>query len=416
MNPELPARDEPATTVDRMRRGTLPLFALTSGLSVADIYYAQPLLASIARDFELTPAYSGMVVSVTQLGYVMGLLLLVPLADLVDRRKLILGHVLLSALALVAVGCARSMPLLIAALCLMGLLAVVIQMLVALAAVMSAPGEQGRAVGAVTSGVVFGIIAARSLAGPLAELTNWRTVYIGSAVLMLLAAWALAHVLPRLRVVVAQTSYVQLLRSAPALLVQERLLRVRAGIALLLFAAFGVLWSSLAMALAAAPLAMSPSAIGWFGLAGLAGVVGASCAGALADRGWGQWTSGVALALMLVAWWPISRLDAPLWVVFVGVAAFDLGGQAAHVTSQSLLFRARPDARNRLVAAYMLFYSTGIGLGALASTAVFAWNGWRGVCLLGAAISASALLFWALTLESGARQRASSASIICQHW
>ena len=233
---------------------------------------------------------------------------------------------------------------------------------------------------------------------------------------MLMAAWALAHVLPRQRVVVAQTSYVQLLRSAPALLVQERLLRVRAGIALLLFAAFGVLWSSLAMALAAAPLALSPSAIGWFGLAGLAGVVGASCAGALADRGWGQWTSGVALALMLVAWWPISRLDAPLWVVFVGVAAFDLGGQAAHVTSQSLLFRARPDARNRLVAAYMLFYSTGIGLGALASTAVFAWNGWRGVCLLGAAISASALLFWALTLESGARQRASSASIICQHW
>ncbi len=274
-----------------------------------------------------------------------------------------------------------------------------------------ADDQQGRAIGAVTSGVVFGIIAARSLAGPLAELTNWRTVYIGSAVLTLIATWALAHVLPRQRVVVTRTSYAQLLRSAPALLVQERLLRVRAGIALLLFAAFGVLWSSLALALAAMPLALSASAIGWFGLAGLAGVVGASCAGALADRGWGQWTSGFALALMLVAWWPISRMDSPLWVVFVGVAAFDLGGQAAHVTSQSLLFRARPDARNRLVAAYMLFYSTGIGLGALASTAVFASFGWRGVCLLGAATSASALLFWALTLEPGARQRCPSASI-----
>lgn len=109
-------------------------------------------------------------------------------------------------------------------------------------------------------------------------------------------------------------------------------------------------------------------------------------------------------------------MDAPLWVVFVGVAAFDLGGQAAHVTSQSLLFRARPDARNRLVAAYMLFYSTGIGLGALASTAVFASFGWRGVCLLGAAINAGALLFWALTLESGTRQGAPSVSPIRQHW
>ena len=118
---------------------------------------------------------------------------------------------------------------------------------------------------------------------------------------MLLAAWALAQVLPRPRVVVTRMSYVQLLRSVLALLMQERLLRVRAGIALLLFAVFGVLWSSLALALAAAPLALSPNAIGWFGLAGLAGVVGASCAGALADRARGQWTSGVALALMLAA-------------------------------------------------------------------------------------------------------------------
>jgi predicted MFS family arabinose efflux permease len=167
----------------------------------------------------------------------------------------------------------------------------------------------------------------------------------------------------------------------------------------LVFGAFGVLWSSLALGLGTAPLAMSQTAIGMFGLAGVAGVVGASRAGRLADRGWGQWTSGAALALMLLAWWAISRNEPPLWSLVVGVAALDLGGQAVHVISQSMLFRALPHARNRIVAAYMLFYSLGTGGGALASTAAFAWGGWRGVCQLGAAISGLALLFWAITLR-----------------
>ena len=402
--------DQPTPEAKGLSRSTLLLFALTSGLAVADIYYAQPLMANIARDFDVTPAFSGMVVSVTQLGYVFGLLLLVPLGDLVDRRKLILAHLFLSVFALLAVGFANNTAILVGALSLIGLLAVVIQMLVALAAVMSAPSEQGRAVGAVTSGVVFGIIASRSLAGPLAELSNWRMVYIGSAVLMLMAAWALANVLPQQKPSLIKASYAQMLRSAPMLLVEERLLRVRAGIALLLFAGFGVLWSALALALAAAPLSLSPTEIGWFGLAGLAGIVGASCAGSLTDRGLGHWTTGIGLTLMLVAWWLISQTTTSLWIVAIGVAIFDLGGQAVHVTSQSLLFKSRPDARNRLVAAYMLFHSTGIGLGALASTAVFASFGWRGVCMLGAGISASALVFWILTLESTTHTRSPTAS------
>lgn len=389
---------EPAT-VPALSNRVLLLFAMTSGVSVAGIYYAQPLIASIARDFGMEPAYAGGVVTVTQVGYALGLLLLVPLADLVERRTLIVGHLLLSVLALVTVACAKSTPVLIVGLGMMGLLAVVVQMLVALAAGMSIPSNQGRAVGTVTSGVVLGIILARSVAGPLAAVSDWRAVYLLSAAFTFAMACIMFRVLPRHRIPGPPLAYMALLRSVPALFLYERLFRVRAGIALLMFAATAVLWSSLAFALSAPPLALSQSTVGLFGLAGIAGVVGASRAGFLADRGWGQWTTGAALALMLAAWWPLSRNHPPLWGVIVGVAALDLGGQAVHVTNQSLLFRALPHARNRLVAGYMIFYSVGTGLGALASTAVFAWGGWRGVCQFGAAISTTALLFWALTVE-----------------
>lgn len=382
-------------------RGALLLFALTSGLAVASVYFAQPLMGIFAAEFALSPAISGIIISFTQLGYVLGLLFLVPLADIVDRKRLILGILLLSAAALIAIGTARTTPLLVGALFLMGILAVIIQILVALAALLSTPQDQGRAVGAVTSGVVIGIISARSLAGPLAEWASWRMVYFGASVCMLASAATFVVALPRTRPSAQSLSYRQLIQSTLGLFLSVPILRIRAFLALLLFGAYGVLWTSLAIALSAAPTSLSTSAIGWFGVAGLAGVVGASYAGKLADRGLAHWTSGIALATMFMAWWPINHIASPLWIVFLGIAVFDLGGQAVHVTSQSLIFQARPDARNRLVSAYMLCYSGGMGLGALASTTVYAAAGWDGVCLLGAGISGVALAFWGLTVRQG---------------
>lgn len=378
---------------------TLLLFALTSGLSVAAIYYSQPLLEEIATEFGMSSSLAGVVVTVTQLGYAVGLLFLVPLADLSDRRRLILAQLLLSVLSLLAVGFANGVPALLVGLTFVGILAVVIQMLVALAATMSPPSNQGRAVGVVTSGVALGVILARSVAGPLAAIYSWRAVYIASAALTLVAAFAIARSLPKHKTLEASRSYESPLRSVVDLLMEERLLRVRAGLALFVFAAFGVLWSSLAMGLSSAPLSLSQTTIGLFGLTGFAGVFGAARAGSLADRGWGQWTTGLALTLMLLAWWPLSRNHVPIWGIVVGICALDMGGQAVHVTSQSMLFRALPNARNRIVAAYMLFYSVGTGAGALTSTAAFAAGGWQGVCQLGATISAAGILFWLLTLQ-----------------
>jgi predicted MFS family arabinose efflux permease len=214
---------------------------------------------------------------------------------------------------------------------------------------------------------------------------------------MSIMAALLLRMLPQHPRADAAPSYLKLIGSLVTLFREELVLRTRAVLALLIFASFNVLWAPLALPLASPPLSLSHSAIGLFGLAGLAGALAAGRAGRLADRGLAQRTTGISLALMLVAWLPIALLHSSLWALAIGVILFDLAIQAVHVTNQSLIFAVRPEARSRLVAGYMVFYSIGSASGAIASTNVYAAAGWIGVCGLGAAIALLALLFWAAT-------------------
>jgi predicted MFS family arabinose efflux permease len=380
-----------------MSRRLVLLFALACGLSVANIYFALPLLDAMAREFSIGPAAIGMVVTATQIGYAVGLIFIVPLGDLLDRRRLIVGQAALSALALVVVGLAPTGFVLLAGMILVGLVAVVVQVLVAFAATLAAPAERGRVVGAVTSGVVIGILLARFVSGVLADLGGWRSVYLCSAALMLMLAGLLLRTLPHRPRTAAAPPYLELLRSMATLFREEPILRVRAVLAFLIFASFNVLWAPLTLPLSAPPFSLSHSAVGLFGLAGVAGALAAGRAGRLADRGLGQWTTGLSLGLMLAAWLPIALMGVSLWALAVGVIMLDLALQAVHVTSQSLIFAVRPEARSRLVAGYMVFYSIGSAGGAIASTSVYAIAGWLGVCGLGAVINITALLFWAAT-------------------
>ncbi len=386
-----------SATAPEMSQGLVLLFALACGLSVANIYFAHPLLDAMARDFSIRPAAIGMVVTMTQIGYALGLVLIVPLGDLLDRRRLIVSQAALSALALVVVGLAPTAFVLLAGMIVVGLLAVVVQVLVAFAATLAAPTERGRIVGTVTSGVVIGILLARFVSGVLADLAGWRSVYLCSAALMLVMAGLLLRTLPRHPRTAAAPSYLKLLGSVAALFREEPILRTRAVLAFLIFANFNVLWAPLALPLSAPPFSLSHSAIGLFGLAGLAGALAAGRAGGLADRGLGQWTTGISLGLMVAAWLPIALMGVSLWALAVGVVLLDLAIQAVHVTSQSLIFAVRPEARSRLVGGYMVFYSIGSASGAIASTSVYAAAGWLGVCGLGTGIAALALLFWAAT-------------------
>ena len=254
------------------------------------------------------------------------------------------------------------------------------QGLLALSAALAAPGERGRVVGAAQGGVVIGLLLARTLSGALADLWGWRAVYLVSAALSALLAVALALGLPRRRLPSAGMGYGALLRSMYTLVLTEPVLRVRGMIALLMFAAVSVFWTALVLPLSAPPHALSHTAIGAFGLVGVAGVLMAARAGRLADGGQGQRTTGAGLVLLCLSWIPLALLDWSLWALALGVLLLDVALQALHVTNQAMIFSIGAQAHSRLVGAYMLFYAAGSGLGAIAATTVYAHAGWPGVC------------------------------------
>jgi predicted MFS family arabinose efflux permease len=381
-----------------LSRSVILLFAAASGLAVANVYFAHPLLDIMADDLGLSRTSVGMIVATTQVGYGLGLILLVPLGDLVDRRRLVVGQSLLSALALVAVGFSSSSGMLLASMAATGLLAVATQAFVAYAASLTPPSERGQVVGVVTSGIVLGILLARTIAGTLADLAGWRAVYLVSAVLTLAMTALLWKLLPAQQTIRPRSTYVRLISSLFTLVVQEPVLRIRGVIALLIFANVTTLLTPLVLPLSAPPFSLSHTEIGLFGFAGAAGALGASRAGVWVDRGLGQRTTGVALTLMLLAWIPIALLPQSILWLIVGVILIDFGLQAVHVTNQGMIYRVRPEAQSRLTALYMVFYSLGSAIGSSASTLVYAQAGWPGICLTGAAISVLTFVFWGVTL------------------
>lgn len=385
-------------THSNLPRGVILLFAIASGASVANVYYAQPLLDILARDFKVSHAAIGGVVTATQIGCALALIFLVPLGDLVNRRRLMTLQLLALISALLVVAFAHSTIILLAGMLAVGLLGTAMtQGLIAYAASAAAPHEQGHVVGTAQSGVFIGLLLARIFSGGISDVAGWRGVYFCAALIMLMIALPLWKRLPHLNIQPSAMRYPQLLASMLNLLRQEKMLQVRGVLALLMFAAFNIFWSALVLPLSAPPYSFSHTIIGSFGLVGMIGALAAARAGYWADRGYAQRTSLAALLILLLAWGPLSLMTYSLWALVIGIVLLDLGGQALHVTNQSMVFRTRPEAHSRLVGLYMLFYALGSGLGAISTTVTYAYAGWFGVCALGAGVSLLALLFWWMT-------------------
>ncbi|MEU2561870.1 MFS transporter [Streptomyces longispororuber] len=393
VSPVSPAASPPARLI--------ALLALACGSSVATVYFSQPLLVTLGERFALGPGLLGAIVTVTQLGYAVGLLALVPLGDLLDHRRLVTGQLGLLALALLAAGLAPGVVALLGALAVVGLLAVVAQTMVAAAAALTPPARRGRAVGTVTGGIVTGILLARAAAGLLADLAGWRSVYLVSAGVTAVLAVLLRRVLPARPKAAAGArdvpSYGRLVVSTVTLFTRHPLLRVRGVLALLVFASFSTLWSGVAQPLSGPPWSLSHTAIGAFGLAGAAGAVAAGVAGRWNDRGYAQRTTGIGLALLALSWLPIALTRQSLWALAAGAVLLDFAVQAVHVTNQTLIHAVRPDAGSRIIGGYMVFYSAGSSLGAFGSSLAYAAAGWPAVSALGASFSLAALLLWATT-------------------
>ncbi len=279
---EIPTASAPVTM---LTAGITALFSLTCALAVANVYSAQPLLDSMAVSLKVSPGMIGSVVTATQAGYAIGLLFLVPLGDGLNRKYVVLTQLLLSVAALVVAGLSPNIAILLGAMLIVGLTAVVVQLMVAWVAILATPQKRGQAVGTLTSGIVSGILLSRFISGAIADIAGWRAVYLTAACLMLLIAGVVWKVMPSPPPQPQKPTYLSLLKSVFQLYLTEPQLRKRGILALLIFAAFSMLWTTMVMPLTA--LSLSHTQTGMFGLAGIAGVLAASRAGRWADQGMG---------------------------------------------------------------------------------------------------------------------------------
>jgi predicted MFS family arabinose efflux permease len=351
-----------ATGRSGMSRALMLLFALACGVSVANLYYAQPVLDDIAKSFGTSSGTAGLVVTFAQVGYALGL-----------------------ACGLVASALAPSIGVLIAVGLIVGAGSVAAQILVPMAASLADEEHRGHVVGVVMSGLLIGILLARTVSGVVAQASSWRVVYVMAAGMTALLALVLARLLPPERDR-PRIGYGTLLRSAARLLATEPLLRRRAVFGALGFAAFSVFWTTMAFLLAGRPYRYDDLTIGLFGLIGASGALCANLAGRWADRGWTRTTTlvfaGLVGASFLPLWW--GRHD--LAMLIVGILLLDVGVQGLQVTNQSLIYRLAPDARSRINSAYMVCYFAGGAIGSAVGSSVYESHRWTGVCILGAGI------------------------------
>jgi predicted MFS family arabinose efflux permease len=381
----------------RMSRWLVLLIAVATGLAVASIYYAQPLLPSMGADLGLSDGATELVVTLTQLGYALGLALLLPLGDVLERRKLIAGLGVGAAAALAWMAAAPSGAVLLPAAVLVGTLAVQAQVLVPFAATLAGDDERGSVVGSVMTGLLLGILLARTAAGWIADAAgSWRAVYLVAAVAMLAQAATLAAVLPR-RAPESDLRYGALLRSVPAILRDEPVLRRRTLLGALGFAGFSVFWTSVAFLLHRPPYGYGTGTIGLFGLLGAAGALMANAAGRLADRGHVQRTTAAVTALLALSWIPLALGGTSLASLIVGILLLDVAVQGMQISNQTVIYGLAPEARSRINSAYMTIYFLGGAAGSAASGLAWELGRWDAVAALGGALGLAALAALALT-------------------
>lgn len=367
------------------------LLAAAAGLIVASNYYAQPLLQLLGDAFDLGASQVGWVVTVAQLSYAAGLLLIVPLGDRLERRRLIVALFVLAAAGLVISASAGHFAQLLAGTALSGLAAVAAQVIIPHAATLAAPERRGRVVGTIMAGLLLGILLARTASGVLAGIGSWHTVYWVAGAALLLMAVALARALPGYRPG-ATLSYPRLIASVLALLRNEPVLRRRSLLGALLFAGFSVFWTPLAFLLSGPAYGYSIATIGLFGLVGAAGALAASRAGRLSDRGRGRQVAVGGLVLLLLSWGVLLLAPVSLAALVVGVLALDVAVQAVHIDNQGTIYRLDEGARSRITAAYMTCYFIGGAAGSALGTLAWTRHGWTGVCVVGIALAVAALL------------------------
>ncbi len=385
------------------------LLAAACGLVVANLYYAQPLLHTIAGTLSVSTAAVGLLVTATQLGYAAGLVLLVPLGDLRERRHLFAVMLGVTTIGLIAAGAAPSLAALAIALACVGLTSVVAQIIVPFAATLAAEPERGRVVGTVMSGLLIGILLARTASGLLAAAAGWRAVYFIAAAMMVALAAVLWRELPEVPPRV-ELGYRALLASVVRIAREEPLVLRRGALGAIGFACFSVFWTSAAFVLAGAPYHYGEGVIGLFGLVGVAGALMATFAGRLADAGYTQASRGALLVLMAASFALLAWGGTHLAAFVAGVIVLDLAVQGTHILNQSDIYELRPHSRSRITTIYMTCYFAGGAAGSALAAIVYSREGWTAVCAVGGALGLLGLALWLAEVRRPVRAAAASMS------
>ncbi len=387
----------PAKHAPDIAPGMVRLLAASAGLIVANLYYAQTLVGPISAATGLSPAAAGLIVTLTQVGYALGLLFIVPLGDLLENRKLVFSALLATAAALAAAAFSTSAWLFLAASLGIGLGAVAAQILVPFAAHLSHEATRGQAVGKVVSGLLLGIMLARPAASLIADYGSWHLVFGGAAVAVFVLAFVLRAKLPQ-RVPVHSLSYGRLIGSLWHLLATTPVLRRRAAYHAGLFGAFSLFWTVTPLMLEGPQFHLSQSGIAIFALVGMAGAVASPVAGRLADAGHTLTATAAALVLGIVGfalplYQPASRALA-LGILVVASIVLDMAVAANLVLGQRAIFALGAEVRSRLNGIYFALFFAGGALGSAAGAWVYAHHGWHAALLTGMAFPAAALLVW----------------------
>jgi predicted MFS family arabinose efflux permease len=377
-------------------RSLIVLLAVSCGLTVANLYYAQPLLSELRHSFGISAVTAGSLVTATQLGYALGLLLLVPLGDVSEKRRLSTVLLTLTVGTLVVSGLAPDFPVLLAASLVGGTTLVVVQILVPFAADLAPDATRGRVVGQVMSGLLTGILLSRTLGSLVASATSWRVVYLTSAALMTVLTLVLRSTLPR-HAPAADTAampYRKLLRSTARLLREHPALRRRALYQAAMFGAFSAFWTTISFVLTSAPFGYSQWQVGLFALAGAGGALVAPLAGRWADRGLVRPMTAVAFVVAALALGLAVAGRHSVLVLGAAAVLLDMAVQTSLVLSQHVVYQLDGRARARLNSAFMATFFIGGAVGSQAGAYAYHAGGWTAAALFGAALPVLGLIGW----------------------
>lgn len=382
-----------ALTLPGIRRGTITVLSFACGIAVANVYIVQPLLASIARDFAVSEGTAGLVATAAQIGYALGIGLVVPLADTASLRRLAFVLPAITAAALFLGALAPSASLLALITGILAVTTVLPQIIMPTAAALAAPGRSGRVVGAVSTGLILGILLSRVVSGALAELTgSWRTPFAVAGVLTAGLAVLLPPFMPaRGGAAGDRLSYGALLASLPGLFRDHAAIRLSALLGASVFAAFAAFWSTLAFHLAAAPYHLGPAYAGLFGLLGAPGALLAPLAGRLSDRHGSHAANLVGLVCVAAAFLAFAAFGShSLLAIVIGCNLLDCGVQSGQIANQARIFALGAAFRGRVNTIYMVCVFSGGAVGSLVGVNAYGAFGWAGVCAAGSGFIAIA--------------------------